>query len=887
MAVVDQSKPIALIVQGGGVAPPATNSKTDVATKAGQNAAAKSSRLNVAAATYYVALRPTTTQEQQAGMGQYNWIGNPQSFDSVISQGSLDPIKDYMESSAIKTAGGNAIAIYTYNQTYQLGSNGLTEADKNNIDTPPFIINKDNQGDFQIVPNFSIVRDYFEWWKDNPSPQNIIQYNTSTDKYNVILQADRVWNDQNQSYELVPEQQLNNFQYLDGSQAQAQATLETNLDPNQANIWKVESDQYWLQLQIPSNFNENAISLASTYLTGTKNSIDEADYFIDALRKSPVNIWTSFKQNFLFGQFMKISSEFKAAILLNMVPNLISQTIATGITDILNNNSATNPTYYFNSGTSPSIIVNSSTNSNNQVVNNSFNLTANEDYAIYDKAQLNTILSFPDNLTNFPTLKEVKKTLVGDTNSFTNDIAQVYNKFIGRGNFYKNVINSILNATIVDGVYGKPIKLNDDQLLALFGSPTGIQALFELNSDLLASLNKGFVSIPGTEYERPWSEFSSVYIQALKKNVGLIPLINKPANNQDDTNIVVAKTALNKRLGINVSSWMGFLSNGASKIENLDNIVTSSIQGGEYAVYGIGLGEFFVCIGIWVGILMQTFVFDRDIRRPKGEWTIGTHSKQSPKGNKWARYRDATAWWFAKNSLMSFTTILQVTVLMIAIGLLGWFQIGPPFGLVYVSVLFTALIWTAFIQAMWFLFRDEVVGKFVVILFLIVNITSGWGTFPPVMQFKTFEVLSYIAPFTYCIHNQGLIIYGVAVNGSNSLDNLQILKNCGIQLIYLSIGYLLSIYEGLNLQKITFFGSASAKKVGHAVSMLDGANNSLGLLNVSTNKKGQVITKVNWDALDWTYNQAIANTTNALYPSIKNFKGYSQKHDCNTYTLVE
>lgn len=873
MAVVNQSQPIALVLQGNDI-----NNSTDAsednasnaraANKANQANIDRSSFLNLAAATYYIGLTGTPDN--------YQWINDtPVNFSEIINSDSLDSLTNYYNNTPNMTA----IAIYTYNQTYKLGDAPLTSANKNLIDTSPIIINQANQTNYQIIPNFSIVRDYFEWWKANQSSQNIIQYNQTTDKYKVILQSQREWNEQTQSYELVPEQELNNFQYLDGDSANKMATLETSLDPNQPNEWRVDNDKYWLQLQVPSNFNLNVISFLNTYLTGTQQSIEQTDYFIDQLKKSPVNIWTTFKQNFLFGQFMKISSEFKAAILLNMVPNLVSQTLATGITDILNSDDHNHPSYYFSATNSPLMVANNTT----------IPLVDNQKYAFYNQHELATIKSFSTNLTNIPSLANVSKTLVGDKNSFTNDISEIYLKAISYSNFYKNFINSVINATIIDAVYSKPIKLNDEQLKTIFGTPTGIQALFELNGNLLANLNKGSVSIPGTEVVIPWGEFSLTFIENLKKNVGLIPLINHPSSETDYTNLVVAKNDLNQRLGTNISSWMGFLSSGASKIENLDNIVTSSIQGSQFAVYGIGLGEFFVCIGIWVGILMQTFVFDRDIRRPKQNqaWTIGKHSKNSPQGNKWARYHDATAWWFAKNSLMSLTTVIQVTFLMMTIGLLGWFQIGPSFGLLYLSILFTALIWTAFIQSLWFLFRDEVVGKFIVILFLIVNITSGWGTFPPVMQFKFFQVISHIAPFTYCIHNQGLIIYGVAVNGQNYLDTMAILKYSGIQLIYLAIGYILSIYEGMNLQKITFFGSANAKHVGEAIALLDNQNISNELLITTTNKKHQVVTKVNWDALDWTYDQTIANATISLYPSIKNFKKYTKKHDCVTYSLVE
>jgi hypothetical protein len=39
--------------------------------------------------------------------------------------------------------------------------------------------------------------------------------------------------------------------------------------------------------------------------------------------------------------------------------------------------------------------------------------------------------------------------------------------------------------------------------------------------------------------------------------------------------------------------------------------ITVDIEGVENGIYGIGLGEFFLLIGLYVGTLMHTFVYDR------------------------------------------------------------------------------------------------------------------------------------------------------------------------------------------------------------------------------------------------------------------------------------
>jgi putative membrane protein len=55
------------------------------------------------------------------------------------------------------------------------------------------------------------------------------------------------------------------------------------------------------------------------------------------------------------------------------------------------------------------------------------------------------------------------------------------------------------------------------------------------------------------------------------------------------------------------------------------------------------------------------------------------------------------------------------------------------------------------------------------------------------MQFEFFRYISYIMPFTYAIHAQGAIIYGIG-SGVNILDNsLYILSMCGVLLIYVVV----------------------------------------------------------------------------------------------------
>ncbi len=150
---------------------------------------------------------------------------------------------------------------------------------------------------------------------------------------------------------------------------------------------------------------------------------------------------------------------------------------------------------------------------------------------------------------------------------------------------------------------------------------------------------------------------------------------------------------------------------------------------------------------------------------------------------------------------------------------------GWTFILLYLQLLFSGFVFAIFIGSLWMFFRDDVIGKFIAILFLIINLSSGWGTFPPYMQAPFFQVLSYIAPFTYSIKNIGAIVYGVGVVGNNWQDASFILGNVGITLIYLVIGLVLGAFGCMRLTKMQFYGSRNKKKLATVIMELNGGIN--------------------------------------------------------------
>ncbi len=257
---------------------------------------------------------------------------------------------------------------------------------------------------------------------------------------------------------------------------------------------------------------------------------------------------------------------------------------------------------------------------------------------------------------------------------------------------------------------------------------------------------------------------------------------------------------------------------------NTELITDGVIGDGDLAVYGIGLGQFFLFISVWVGVLMLTFVLDRKRRGDAAKPELLSQSEiyAKKKVTRWIRFKEAFAWYGSKIMTMIIMVTIQVTILCLTLYALGYYVMGITFLWLYLQLLFSGWVFAIFIGSLWMFFRDDVIGKFIAILFLIVNLSSGWGTFPPYMQAPIFQWLSYIAPFTYSIKNIGAIVYGIGVVGNNWQDISFILGNIGISLIYAVIGLVIGMFGCMRLTKMQFYGSRNKKKLATAIMELNG-----------------------------------------------------------------
>ncbi|AHI53675.1 hypothetical protein SSABA_v1c02630 [Spiroplasma sabaudiense Ar-1343] len=294
---------------------------------------------------------------------------------------------------------------------------------------------------------------------------------------------------------------------------------------------------------------------------------------------------------------------------------------------------------------------------------------------------------------------------------------------------------------------------------------------------------------------------------------------------------------------------------GIKLVPDFSNFLTSQIDGSNTNVYGIGLGQFFLCIGVWIGALMQTFIYDRKKR-------VESASNIS--------------FYFGKLTLMVATSLIQTTILMISILGLGFHVIGPSFGWLFLWMLFTATVFTIIINALWFSFRDQTVGKFLCIIFLVINLSSGWGTFAPFMQHSFFQVLSYIAPYTYSIHGQGAIIYGLSINGQNLIDNLIILQNLAVLLLFAMVFGIIGVFSAKNRCREMLYSTSSPKRL------------AIILKELNLNDFLRANQKPDWAKLATVDSKEIFNAVNEKFPEevkLERYKKWEATQNLNNKEL--
>ncbi|WP_348735559.1 hypothetical protein [Spiroplasma endosymbiont of Ammophila pubescens] len=183
-----------------------------------------------------------------------------------------------------------------------------------------------------------------------------------------------------------------------------------------------------------------------------------------------------------------------------------------------------------------------------------------------------------------------------------------------------------------------------------------------------------------------------------------------------------------------------------------------TLIGKQYSQYGIGLGEAFILVTTFIGIFASTIIYNRRSRIPNTRF-----------------YQH----YLCKMLILQVNMFIQVSILLLMLLPIGFWQLGSAFWLLYLFALYVGFIFTFIVGGIWLAISGEVSSRVLNMVVLMFNFACGWILFPAFMSNPFYNTLSNIMPFTYAMHNMGNIIYGIA-SGAGQLWYYQadIIKNC-------------------------------------------------------------------------------------------------------------
>lgn len=641
--------------------------------------------------------------------------------------------------------------------------------------------------------------------------------------------------------------------------------------------WK--GKKYYVQAKIEEGFGEYLIKEVGSIFN--KNSLPQS-------KKANINIWTTFERNFIFGYYLNSMMEMKSALIVSAIEKFLGENIPLVISNIIYKNFYKQITY------TPieNEIVNRSQGFED-VDNSSTVIEAGKQYVVSDASTTDQQIDSVDTIFG-DVSAEITKT--NDAAKYTNGILtntianiikdpklQAIAKLLqidllnSKLSGYLSVLNDnshIINKYFYDIMHGID-PFTDDQVMWINVdniSKLGLDQKLEAAIKLFVSgINNSPIDSLKFSFKTYLPKLNSLLVDKTGLNLKSITPYEIFASNTNNlnrnaTSIVEFRTNMDKFMQVNnFPNQIAFLNIATNKI--LDQfkhklfdkfkIVNIEIAGLKNGIYGIGIGEFFILIGLFVGTFMQTFIYDRARR-----------TKKLKTGK----------WYASKTLLMLITGIIQVTALTIALTFTGWIAIGSATMFsVWLWLLFVDLIFVLTIQGLWFLIKDETVSKVLVIIYLVINISSGWGTFPAFMQFEFFHKISYIAEFTYVLHGLGAIIYGLGENGFNTTDTLYIMQQAGILLAFGLFFGLIGLFGARNRNREIRFGSFMGKHV------VDGMI-SLGMAQeLADFQTGRKLFKYNWNKMSNDIYLELNQEVRKLHPFEGQFEWYKKRQKDGVY----
>lgn len=619
--------------------------------------------------------------------------------------------------------------------------------------------------------------------------------------------------------------------------------------------WK--NSKYYVQARIPDSFSADFFGWLGSVINKWPNQDETHDNDRPEDWKNilkPLELWTTFERNFIFGYYMQTFATFASGLVYQAIPNLFAnfltgqllENILISGEDLMElNDPNTEPNFPgFNKNDNFFLL---RTGDDIQWINNIDNVTPNSLFGkinwdgTYVSGQVGGKL-----LRSFQNIQDLK----------TSGVIEIIRRVLPG-------VSSDLIELIVNSISNLLNKVQDNERVnATFYKLVTGQWVYDSSSILDREIMK-FLTDLGFDTANP---------DHLKEQVTIFPIdgqfvsdgVGSEAELNNSVDDFMIRNPNTFRGIIGLRQWPAAIA--ARLIANLTGDISAqdlmhwSIQGQENGVYGIGLGQFFLVIGLWVGVLMQTFVFDRAKRVKKAT---------------------ASQWYLSKTMLMGTVVLVQATLEIWVAYAFGFHQIGAS-AMCFLWLWFMAsgLMFVFIIQGIWFSCKDETIGKFFAVVFMVLSLAAGGGTFPAFSQFKFFYAISFIVPFTYVLRGTGAIIYGVAINGTTASTTNVIMSNWWPFFIFIAIFLVIGLVIGAPQRfKEMNWGSHRGYKVSNALIALGQDPDAMGFRNVRLEKvNGKIIYHYNWDALKPGFDLPLYLKCRQMYPFEGRFKWWERKH---------
>ncbi|AUF83582.1 hypothetical protein CXP39_02090 [Mesoplasma syrphidae] len=664
--------------------------------------------------------------------------------------------------------------------------------------------------------------------------------------------------------------------YLFSSSKIADKMALTNIkyiDSNQEIEKQWKGTKYYAQLKLKKDYLANLIGYAGALLYQAAATDDEVatnlnkslTEWVAEMKNNQIDIWTTFERNFIFGYYMSTFNSFAEGMIIKTIPAVLTSFVGT---NIMNSLSITGDIL-------------------NLALADAGNTTLNNEFDSHQKYVVMSVPNLPDLGT--PDKRRIfeKYTIFGDVDE-NGALAST-----AKGGKLIQFINEITDL-------GKWL-LDNTKVLDALGIITG-------NSEFQQFIKTLIINIIDAGIKEDAPHLNQVLYNAL---IG-------QTDKTDNTvlSVVIKKIAVLFGLGDNLKKIEAFLNNlgtfdttllepimtqkqfiqnadasvaknsnyllGATRVEELptklkiffndkllggfspDEIIKVDIQGENNGLYGIGLGIFFLVIGLWVGVLMQTFIFDRGKRVAKAT---------------------AIQWYLSKTVLMMLTVFVQATLQIWLAYAVGWNMLGLA-TMCYIWLWFIAsgFLFVIIIQSLWFIVKDESIGKFLAVIVMVLSLAAGGGTFPAFAQFKFFHYVSYFVPFTYVIRGFTAITFGTSLATTTTLaTQMYILKNFAVFFIYILIFLSLGLTVGArNRLKDMNYGSHRGIKVFMAMKELGRDTSKFATFKTRRNSQKPKYS-FHWKTLSKSFDQELYMKCRELFP----FEGEFKWHKSKTYDFVQ